>query len=159
MTRAMFATVIARMALVDLSRYTSRVFIDVDPTMWYGPAVAWAFEKGIVQGVGGNRFNPNGNISRQDMVLMINRFVNVWELDLVNVGDPGPFPDQSAISSYAVSAVNAMRSFGIVQGRDDGSFDPLGNSTRAEVSTVLFRLVRSAIIEAVARHEAAKVDD
>jgi len=120
--------------------------------------VAWAFDEGIVQGIGGNRFNPNGNITRQDMVLMINRFVDRWDLELLNVGDPGPFPDQNEISVYAMSAVNAMRSYGIVLGRDTGMFDPRGESTRAEVSTVLFRIVRSAITEAVANYKATVVD-
>jgi len=156
MNRAMFATVLARLAMVDFDEYTERVFDDVDPDSWYGPAVAWALDKGIVEGMGGSRFNPNGVITRQQMVLMIHRFVEAYELELLDAGDPGAFSDQAAIAPWAADEVTAMRRHRIVTGMD-GAFVPQGSSTRAQVATVLNRLVESAIREAVTVYQADSV--
>ncbi|MCL1835230.1 MAG: S-layer homology domain-containing protein [Oscillospiraceae bacterium] len=148
MTRAMFVTVLARSVLADLFLYGYEVFDDVDPTAYYGPAVAWAFDNGIVLGVGEGRFNPDGNITRQEMVLMIARYLDCEYITLKVKDGNAPFADEDDIDDWAAEAVELMRKFQIVEGKPGGLFDPLGVSTRAEVATVLFRLIESAITEA-----------
>ena len=151
MTRAMFATVLARMIIADLSSYNEPMFDDVDPDSWYGPSVLWAYDYGIVEGIGGGRFDPNGGITRQDMILMIERFLDVFGISLVATVDAEPFYDEDTISFWAADAVARMREHSIVQGRPGNQFDPRGFSTRAEVAAVLYRLVESAITETISR--------
>lgn len=153
MTRAMFATILARMITADLSDYNYRMFDDVDPDIWYGPSVSWAFEHGIVEGIGGGFFAPNGSITRQDMILMIERFLDVFSISLTETEEDEPFYDEETVSFWAADAVALMRKHSIVTGRPGNQFDPRGFSTRAEVATVLFRLVESAIAEAHSRME------
>ncbi len=50
---------------VSGSASTSTAFTDVASGAWYGPAVTWAAERGIVSGYGDGRFGPNDNITRQ----------------------------------------------------------------------------------------------
>jgi predicted membrane protein len=148
MTRGMFASILARMALADLSGYADGIFDDVDPEAWYGPAVVWAFRNGIVEGIGGGMFNPDGNITRQDMALVITRFMAAVDIELAG-GDPGePFADEDTIGFWAADAVELMRQYGIVQGRPHNMFDPRGFSTRAEIASVIFRLIESTITDA-----------
>ena len=162
MTRAMLATVLARLIIADLSDFNYRLFDDVEPDVWYGPSVAWAFEYGVVEGIGGGKFDPNGNVTRQDMSLMIERFLDAFGIDLLApAGDDaadassesdGPsFIDEDRIGFWAADAVAHMHKCGIMLGRPGGLFDPRGFSTRAEVATVLFRLVESAVTEAYNR--------
>lgn len=49
-------------------------FADVAGDAWYYPAVAWAWEQGIVYGVGGNRFAPADGLLRRDAVCLIHRW-------------------------------------------------------------------------------------
>lgn len=148
MTRAMFATALARMITADLTEYNYRMFDDVDPETWYGPSVAWAYDYGVVEGIGGGKFDPDGSITRQDMLLMIERFLDVFGIDLVTAADDEPFADESLVSFWAAEAVARMRSHSLVEGRPGNLFDPRGFSTRAEVATVLNRLIESAVTEA-----------
>ena len=156
MTRAMLATVLARMIIADLSDFNYRMFDDVDPEAWYGPPVAWAYEYGVVEGIGGGKFDPNGNVTRQDMCLMIERFLDAFGIELltpadVGAGDDDAFLDDDRIGFWAADAVAHMSKHGIMHGRPGNLFDPRGFSTRAEVATVLFRLVESAVTEAYNR--------
>ncbi len=67
MTRAMFAAVLARLDDADLSNYASSVFADVDINTWYGPAVNWATEKGILAGYGNGVFGATDSITREQI--------------------------------------------------------------------------------------------
>ena len=150
-TRAMFATVLSRLVLEDLSGYDDRAFDDVDPGSWYGPAVAWAYENGVVEGIGEGLFNPDGNVTRQDMLLMVARFIDAFEIELVAGDDEISFADEDLIGAWAADSVARMCGYNIVTGRPGNMFDPRGFSTRAEVAAVLCRLVESAITNAYDR--------
>ncbi|MDR1117089.1 MAG: InlB B-repeat-containing protein [Oscillospiraceae bacterium] len=146
MTRAMFATVLARMALADVSGYESRVFDDVDPDSWFGPAVAWALDKEIVLGDGNNKFNPDSNITRQEIALMIVRFLKYMGIALPE-SDFSPFEDENLVSGWALDAVLEIQKYGVVEGKPGNLFDPQANSTRAEIATILYRIIKFAITE------------
>lgn len=48
-------------------------FVDVPSTKYYYEAVNWAVGKGITTGVGNNRFNPNGQCTRGQVVTFLYR--------------------------------------------------------------------------------------
>jgi len=148
-TRGMFATLLAKLAAIDLSGYSERVFSDVDPESWFGPSLAWAYENGIVSGRGDDTFDPYGVITRQDMTLMIVRFLALMDIDLVENEISGSFTDGDQVAEWAVDAVAQMRNYGIVQGRPGDLFDPWGHATRAEAVVFICRIVESAIMRAI----------
>lgn len=143
MTRAMFVTVLARLDDADVDNSISS-FVDVPTDTWYTGSVTWASENGIVSGVGDNHFNPEQAITRQEMCVIMDRFINYYgeKTDQVHKteGSTAPFPDNDQISSWARTAVANCRKHGLIAGYDDGLFHPLNDSTRAQVATVISRL-------------------
>jgi hypothetical protein len=142
MTRAMFAQVLANLDGVDLSAFEGRGnFNDVDVNAWYSPAVEWAAFNGIVSGVGENNFAPDTPITREQMAVMLYRFVQAMNIELPLMFTPINFVDQNDISDWAVDAIRLIQSAGIVAGRPDGTFDPQATATRAEVAAIFARFL------------------
>lgn len=143
MTRAMFVAVLARMDGADTPNNVSP-FSDVAAGEWYAGAVKWAAENGLVAGVGNNRFNPNGEINREQMCVIMNQFIDYYGKKTGQAhkaeGSADAFPDAAQVSSYAVQAVNNCRRYGLIVGCGDGTFRPQNNATRAEVATVIYKL-------------------
>ena len=140
MTRAMFAQVLANIEGVDLSIYKTSRFIDVDDSAWYMTAVEWAVDKGIVNGVGDSQFNPEANVTREQMAVMLSNYIK-YKQYLLPMGTMAAFNDESSISSWAFEAVKMIQSSGIVSGRPGNIYDPSGMATRAEVATIFARFV------------------
>lgn len=142
-SRAQFATILANIsgeAFTD----PSNPFDDVSEDEWYAKAVAWAYSKGIVNGKSAKTFAPNDNISRQDMAVMIARYVaNVRKTSLPEVKEESLFKDDSSIETYARDAVYTMQKAGIISGKTGNIFDPKANATRAEASKMIFVLLDS----------------
>ena len=137
-TRADFVTVLGRMAAIDQSRFINNVFKDVNGG-YYAAYVNWAAEKGIVQGVGNGKFDPNRPITREEMAVMMNNFLQVTNKKLAEK-ESKVFTDGGTIAPWAKEAVGAMAKKGIVKGMEDGSFRPKSGFTRAQVAQVLYNL-------------------
>ena len=140
MTRAMFAQVLANIESVDLSVYKTSRFTDVDDTAWYMAAVEWAADKGIVNGVGDGQFNPEANVTREQMAVMLSNYIRYKQYVLPTV-TMAAFTDESSISSWAFESVKMIQASGIVSGRPGNIYDPSGMATRAEVATIFARFV------------------
>ena len=142
MTRAMFAQVLANLENADLTAYaeSSASFGDVAQGRWYFPAVQWAANAGLVQGIGGGNFAPVGYITREQMAVMLHRFARARDIALPQE-DADPFMDYVYKSYWAVEAVDAKSAAGIIRGRPDGRFDPQGLATRAEVAAIFARFL------------------
>jgi len=142
MTRAMFAQVLANLTGIDLESYANAEanFDDVDTGAWYFAAIEWAVELGIVTGMGEDTFAPHSPITREQMALILYRYVEIMSIELVQ-DEMDAFTDQNAISYWAMEAVAAIQAAGIVTGRPDGIFDPKATATRAEGATIFTRLL------------------
>lgn len=144
-TRAQFVTLLAGMAGADLSQYSLSQFNDVKDNAWYKGAVVWAAENGIVQGQqaadGGFWFNPNQNISRQDMAVVMMRYLAWAKEPAKETTKAIAFKDGSVIASYAKESVATMQKAGLINGRttpdNQTVFDPAGKLTRAEAAQIL----------------------
>ena len=139
MTRGMIVTVLGRLAGIDADDYSGASFNDVDTAQYYAPYIKWASMNGIVNGVGDNKFNPDGNISRQDLATILMRYAQFKSVTLPNLVPKINFKDAGDIAAYAVSAVDTIQRAGIINGKPGEIFDPLGNATRAEVAAMLHR--------------------
>lgn len=140
-TRAMFVTVLGRIAGIDANQYKgTSTFIDV-PRDWAEPSIAWAASKGIVSGIGGNRFNPNGYITREQSALILYNYLkNETDYDLaVNDTATNNAPDKNNISSWALTAMNWAMTNKLIAGDTDGRVRPGYSATRAELAVILMR--------------------
>ena len=138
-TRSAFVTILGRLAGVDTALYTGSSFSDVRPETWYGPYVAWAAEQGITQGFGDGSFRPDDSITREQLAVMMQRYIRARGLDLQGEECPA-FSDEDAVSAWALEAVNDMRDAGLMNGRGEDRFDPKGTATRAEICAVVCRM-------------------
>lgn len=105
MTRAEFVTILHR-AMGAPEPAGKASFTDLTQT-WYLDAVAWAEQNGVVNGVGGGRFDPNGNVTREQLVTILYRLAGSpsgMELMLSSVYD-SQYPDSGQISSWAKQAL------------------------------------------------------
>ena len=144
MTRAMLVTVLWRYA--GKPTEGASTFSDVPNGKWYSAAVAWAAHNGVVNGVGDNRFDPDGKITREQMAVILFRYANKLERNTEKRGDFDRFADASAVSSYATDALRWAVAEGIVGGSKDGGalrLNPQGSATRAEVATLLMRYIEN----------------
>ena len=111
-------------------------FSDVDANAEYAKELSIGRANGILEGIGDNKFNPEGEITRQDMMTMTAR-----ALKLSGNGDLSAFSDASSVSDYASAHVSAMVADGLIKGNADGTINPLGNTTRAEAAVIMQRIL------------------
>ena len=146
-TRAQFVQMLAKLSGEAYTDCRSDAFTDVKTGDWCAPAVAWAVEKGITSGTGAGRFSPSAKITRQEMAVMLQRYVeNVAKTQLLEKNAPVTFTDQSAIGDYAADAVRAMQCAGILSGipADGGyRFAPRAKATRAQAAVMLAGLYQT----------------
>lgn len=136
MTRAMFVKVLANKAKIDLSQYESTSFSDVRAGCWYAAPVEWAAENGIISGIGGGKFAPNGNVTREQMAVILYNYASFAGCDLTT--RPGlleQFPDGGKVSRYAKYAVEWVLTHKLLAG-SGVKLDPQGTATRAQVAQV-----------------------
>lgn len=136
--RAEFATVMANREGVDLEGYPGWAeFTDIKGRPWYSKAVAWASANGVMQGSGG-AFRPTQNITRQELCVVLYNSV-------LGRAEPeetwGAFEDDGAIAGWARNAVYACYKAGLVQGDQNGNFNPQDPATRGQAAVILTRLL------------------
>lgn len=143
LSRAMFVTILGRMAGIEQDTYPGSSFSDVQTGQWYSSYVAWAVQAGITDGTGNGKFSPADAVTREEMAAMIARYVNNADLSLTETDHSVAFfTDQEDISSWAIEGVELMRQTGILTGYEDGSFQPQETANRAEAATIFMRLDR-----------------
>lgn len=139
MTRAMFATVLARYAGGSAKGGVS--FSDIPSGRWYTDGVLWAAENGIVSGIGGGLFDPNVNVTREQLAAILYNYAKFMGFDVSGAADISSFADGVSVSSWAGDAVSWAIAKGFIAGRPDGILDPRGSATRAEAATILMRFI------------------
>ena len=151
MTRGMFVTALGQLAGIDPAQYKNTKFTDVAATAYYAPYVAWAADKGIVNGTTDTTFAPDTNISREQMAVIMANYAKAMGYTVPKTREAVTFADNGSIGSWAKDAVKAMQMAGIINGKDGNRFDPQGTATRAEVAAVLHRYVELVIDPATAQ--------
>ena len=141
LTRAMFVTILGRMAGVQENDYPGVSFTDVERGSWYAPYVEWGAKNGIVNGMGEGIFAPNSPVTREQMAALITRYADAAGYELpAGVSAVAAFRDAGSISGWAFENVERMRQTGLLNGDTNGNFNPLNGATRAEAATVFMRL-------------------
>ena len=141
MTRAMFARILANLERVDFSAYTTSRFTDVPVGQWYTSAIEWAADKSIVSGIGNNKFDPDADITREQMAVMLYNYIEFKNISLPAIQAAAAFADESSVSLWAIGAVRAIKSAGIITGKPGNLYDPKTTASRAEVATIFARFL------------------
>lgn len=138
-TRADFLKLL--IATLDLRAEVTDNFIDVNKNDYYYEAVGIAKALGIANGVGGGRFEPKTPITRQDVMVMVDRALKVAKIHLDDVTDSTlfSFDDADEVADYAKTSVEKLIKSGIIKGSNN-MINPRGNTSRAEAAVVLYRL-------------------
>lgn len=139
-TRAQFVTILGRMLNVDTSLYTSSKFDDVDASSWYGPYVAWAADKGYVNGISVKEFAPSNNLSVEQMAAILDNYIR--KEGVVITEAPVVYADVTNVSRWAVSSMEAMARYNLLHVDEAGNANPQKRVTRAEAVVSLVRLAR-----------------
>jgi hypothetical protein len=136
MTRAMLVTALYRKERSP-SGAKAATFTDVPSSGELARAVAWAVEAKITNGIGDNKFDPDGNITREQIAAMFFRYATFKKADTSAKGDLSVFSDASRISDWAKDALIWANGAKIINGNTDGTVAPQGTATRAQVSQIL----------------------
>lgn len=139
MNRAMFVTVLGRMANVDTSKYMGLAFSDLEAGMYYVPYVKWANENGIVLGRSDTIFDPEASITREEMAAIMYRYCAYIGMDMTpkNTMFMERYTDRNEISDWAVTYVEWAVGCGLMRGMTDHTIDPLEHASRAQVAQVI----------------------
>lgn len=142
LTRAMFATVLYRMAGSPETAYSSR-FPDVADGKWYSKAIIWANNKGIVNGFSDGTYGIDDNITREQIAKMLYEYAGTQGYDISASSSIGDFTDADEVNGWAVGYMRWATGVGMITGKPngDGSYrlDPKGDATRAECAAMLMR--------------------
>ena len=137
-TRAEFVTILGRKAGITPSG-ASTAFKDVKGDSYYAPYVAWAASAGMIQGTGGGKFEPNRTITREEMAVILDKFLS-HEKKAYASAAKGQFHDGTKISSWAKDSVEKMTRQGLLSGMGNGNFAPKERFSRAQAAQVLYTI-------------------
>ncbi len=135
LTRGQMAVILSR--LLNLPAAPSAGFTDVAPDAWYADGINRCAAAGILQGSEGKAM-PEDPITREQAMVMLCRALGIAAED---VGVLAAFSDLSLASDYARPYVAALVKAGVVKGDANGLLNPLSKITRAEIVTMVDRLV------------------
>ena len=134
-TREQFAKMAVLAAGLDVDG-TETVFEDVETDAWYSKYIAAALSRGVINGVSDTVFGIGEAVTRQDAAAILYRLLGNPTLER---GDA--FADDKDIADYAKDAVYALKSAGIISGKDDNTFDPSNTCTRAEAAKMIYEFM------------------
>lgn len=140
-TRAMLVTILYRAAGEPSVAGITNKFTDNKQNQYYYEPVLWASSKGIVNGATATTFDPDGKITREQIAAILYRYAGS---PAASSSALNGFADQSAVSSYAVTAMQWAVGNGIITGVSTNGRTTLSaknNATRAQVSVMLHRFL------------------
>ncbi|MGM7680721.1 glycosyl hydrolase family 18 protein [Cytobacillus sp. Hm23] len=135
LTRAQAAAILVRALDLQPTKEVSQTFNDVSTEHWAYTDIAIIAQHNIFKGSNGN-FNPNDDITREQFATVLYRILGNGDVSEV---PQNPFSDVDS-SRWSHDAIAIMKERDIFQGREDGSFDPLGKTTRAHTAALLHRI-------------------
>ena len=99
-----------------------------------------AYALGIVEGLGGGIFDPNGNITREQLATMLARTQAVFDGG-VTPAPASAYADRNLFSPWANAGIDYVTAQCIMSGVGDNRFDPQGNCTREQAIVTFFRMM------------------
>ncbi len=140
-SREMFVKTLANMEGINEADYKEAAektpFKDVETGAWYSPAVEWARQTGIVDGVAADAFGVAQPVTREQIAKMLKDYAEYKGKDVSVSADLSEFSDAEKISPWAVNGFKYAVAARIFKGNTNKELNPNGNATRAELATIL----------------------
>lgn len=141
MTRAEFMRYINR--AFHFTEMAAISYTDVPRNAWYYDTVRIAQKYGYINGVGDNKMDPEGKVTREQAAVIVGR---LFKADPGNVAPADlPFTDRDEISSWSAGYIKAAADKGFLAGYSDGSFQPDRVVTRGEVAKILYYYIGTSL--------------
>ncbi len=139
-TRGMLVDYIIK--ALDLTAAIDTNFIDVNVGDSYYESVAIAKKLGIISGVGQNKFNPDTDITRQEMMTILHKALKVADKvsEKASVIDIANYKDTAKVSQYAIESTATMIKEGIISGIGNMTIDPIGSVTKAQAAVIAYKI-------------------
>ncbi|MCT4604648.1 MAG: S-layer homology domain-containing protein [Marinisporobacter sp.] len=138
-TRAEFATLVTKM-MGYTTENMDMPFTDVDKDAWYYDYIGAAYKNGLINGRSETLFDPNGNITRQEMAVIVAKVLEKKGYKKSSLDSLNVFKDTENISAWAKDSVSLCVKEKIISGMGDGSFAPKQNANRAQAATMLYKV-------------------
>ncbi|MGF7143582.1 hypothetical protein HNQ56_002009 [Anaerotaenia torta] len=151
MTREVLAAALGKLAGVDEKAYLQNSFADVKKDSEFRPYIEWAYQNNIMQGVGNDRFKPDGALTREEIAAIILNYAKATGFWLPAVREATDYADSRSIGKAYKTAVTAMQQAGIMMSGKGNKFNPGAYATRGEVSALLHRYIKLTIDPATAQ--------
>ena len=140
-TRYNVVKALGRFKKIDVEKYKGKSLKDVDANSEESAYINWAIENGIIAGYEDNTFGGDREITREEIARILNLFAEKFDIKVKNLEAP-KFKDQNKISDWASKDVKEATEKGLLVGRDDGTFGPKDNLTRAEVAQMIVNMIK-----------------
>lgn len=137
MSRAMFYTVLSRVAGIQPDNQAASNLTDVPVGRWYTGAVVWAVSQGIAGCDGDTVFGVDREVSRAELCLALARYDRILGLHVLPASGSATFLDLGGCDEETRHAISVCQAAGVIQGREDSSFDPHAGASRAEVAQII----------------------
>ncbi len=140
MSRAMIVSVLYRMS-GETNKTDNNPFSDVLENAWYSDSIKWAAENNIVSGISDNEYNPQGDVTREQLSAILYRYAvhKGYDVSGIENVDISSYQDAENVSGYAKDSVKYVVSKGIMSGKSGEILAPSDRATRAEVASMLKR--------------------
>ncbi|WP_284645144.1 S-layer homology domain-containing protein [Paenibacillus silviterrae] len=142
-TRAQFTAMLVRSLQLQHQEISVTRFEDVPAEAWYAKEIAAAYHAGLISGVTERSFDPNAEITREQMAVLLVRaheYRNGEYSSGTNV--LATYADQESVSAWAQEEVGKAIELGMLTGREDGQFDPASEALRSETAQALYRFLQ-----------------
>lgn len=116
-------------------------FSDVAQGDWSYPYIKKAYQAGIVKGISDTEFGGNAYISRQDMAVMVYRALEAAGRSVTGAADE-KFADDTSIAAYSNESVYTLKAMGVLNGDEQGRFNPMNHANRAEAVKVIYLIAK-----------------
>ncbi|MFD1738389.1 S-layer homology domain-containing protein [Bacillus salitolerans] len=142
-SRVQLAVMLFRALQLEETAYDGR-FSDVSSSDWYSGQLMTIAETGMIKGEANGTFNPNGSVTRAQAAKMIEGALKVKGFDeskLDATKSINQFSDYSRIPTWSIESVDILVKADVISGKADGSFDPNGNLTRAQMVKLIYKML------------------
>lgn len=145
LSRAMVASILYRLCDSPAVTYQG-TFTDVKNNQWFTSAIEWAAQDGLAAGKGDGTFDPNGNVTRQELAVFMKKTAEYLEKNTSGRNELSSFADSASVPSWAREYVQWAVDAGLISGKASGGktlLAPTDTATRAEFASIIMRFVQN----------------
>ena len=146
-SRAMVASILYRIAGEEETLDYTGTFADVPEDAWFTNAIEWCANAGLASGKGEGIFDPNGNVTRQELAMFFYKLADYQGTDMDQLADLSTFSDGEAVPDWSKTALSWCVNAGIISGKADldgtVSLNPFDTAARCELASILMRYLEN----------------